>query len=83
MSAWNYRVVKHVTELPGYGEETWYSVHEHHFNVEDEEDELFPEIGSITINRMAPSGESVDELKRELERMLKACDKEVLNFDDF
>ncbi len=56
MSTWNYRVIKSTNELG----ETLYQVHEAFSNDNGE-------IALITENPVYPAGESMDELKRDLD----------------
>ena len=73
---WQYRVVRH---FDAQFEEHTYQIHERHFEL-DGKGEDCGERGSITIRPVAAAGSSVAELRRDLERMLAACDKEVLNY---
>ena len=68
---WNYRVVKSVIN----GEES-YAIHEAYYNEDGE-----PK--SITVDSIAAYGDSAEELKLDLERMLEALSKPILNEIDF
>ena len=67
MSTWNYRVVKSTNE---HGE-TWYQVHEAFYN--DNGD-----LALITKDPVSPAGESLEELKLDLERMIEDSQHPVL-----
>lgn len=73
---WNYRVLKH-------GDGDTYAIHEVYYEhprgtVEG------PVPHSCTENPVAPLGEgSPEDLRRDMEMMLRAFDYPVLNYDDF
>lgn len=69
---WNHRVMRRTNE---HGE-TWYDIHEVYY----ETDPCGVEKLSWTEDAIAPMGETVDELREELERMLRALDKPVLEY---
>jgi hypothetical protein len=69
MGHWNHRVMKRKTE-----EGEWYDIHEVFY------DEQSGKL-SWTENAISPGGETIDELQKELQRMLKALDKPVLDYD--
>jgi hypothetical protein len=64
-SHWNYRVV----HIPG--DEPWYAILEVHYDAEHTPDRW-------SARSVAPGGESVTELRADLERMLAALDKPVV-----
>lgn len=64
---WNHRVVK-VTE----GDELFYGIHEAYYHKGEGEPYAW------TDEPVAPIGETLDELRIELERMLAALDKPVI-----
>lgn len=66
---WNNRLVRHKTE-----HEEYFTIHEVFYNDKEE-------IMGMTENPIAPHGDSVEEIKETLERMLRALDKEPLDFD--
>jgi hypothetical protein len=68
MSYWNHRVVK--TYYPDM-DETFFSVHEVYYN--DNGD-----LTNCTVLGVRPRGESLEELREELNMMLRALDKPVL-----
>lgn len=68
---WDYRVVKTISN----GEE-YYSIHEAYYNEEDQ-------ASSITEDPVEAFGNSLEELKLDLERMLEALNKPVLIGKDF
>ncbi len=68
MSYWNYRVVKtHYPET----DETFFSLHEAHYN---DNGDLY----AYTEFGIDPHGESIEELRDILNRMMSAIDKPVL-----
>lgn len=69
---WNYRVVKRTT-----GDKTTYSIHETYYHGGSDEPH------SISVDGVAPLGESVDELAAELAMFERAFDLPVLNHEDF
>lgn len=71
MPTWNHRIVKKESRMHNAVEETYYEVHEAHYNANGE-------ICAITENSVAPLGETVEELEQELQRMLEACKKPIL-----
>jgi hypothetical protein len=84
--SWNHRVVRHKIEensiLVNSGPndekpvEYWYGIHEAYYLTGDVSGRP-----SITTNAIEPYGESPEELRKDLERMLRAFDKPVLDFD--
>lgn len=67
---WNHRVVKRT-----YEDEEWYAVHEIYYDGDKP--------WGITTEPSAPGGETIEELKEELDRFRKALNKPVLNYEDF
>jgi hypothetical protein len=68
MSYWNHRVVKkHYPET----DETFYTIHEAHYN---DNGDLY----GYTEGGVDPCGESIEELRETLNRMLRALDQPVL-----
>lgn len=76
MGHWNHRVVKkvykHEDGIPYEGEDPYYAIAEVHYNDNGE-------ACGCTEAEMAPTGETVEELRICLERMLSALDKPVLD----
>ena len=76
---WNHRVVKKICPYTG---EAIYEIREaYYFNDKHESkqnisDDEIP--SSYTINAIAPMGETIDDLKWVLNKMLEACDKPVI-----
>ena len=67
MKKWNYRVMRH-TDAVG---RTHYAIHEAYYN----------DVGEVTAwtdEPSAPFGETIEELREELERMLRALDYPVI-----
>ena len=73
--SWNYRVIH--TVLKGeYGTPHQYAVHEVYYN----------KAGSpisVSVNPIAPVGETLNELKNEMEHYMKALKEPILQFADF
>ena len=72
---WNHRVIKHsatyeeiVSGMPA----TWYSIQEVYYNEEDSSPEYHTDVLQV-------EGESIEDLREELELMLKSLDVEPLN----
>ena len=68
---WNHRVVKRTYPAPS--NETFYQIHEAYYGVENKP--------AITEEPDYPLGESIEELREDLQRMLRALDKPVLDYD--
>lgn len=73
MSHWNYRVVKKHFEPP-YEKEFRYGIHEVYYDDEGR-------ISMLSVESMDPHGESLEEIKTDLENMMKAFDKPELDFE--
>ncbi len=71
MSTWNHRIIKKELRRDNTVEETYYEVHEVHYNAKSE-------ICAITESSVAGFGETVAELEQVLQRMLAACKKPIL-----
>lgn len=65
---WNHRVIKHVNKI-----ETYYQIHEVYYDDDGK-------VTAMTENAVAPFGETTDELEWELNRMLDALKKPVLDY---
>lgn len=72
MNYWNYRVVRSRSELEN---EYYYSIREVYYNDKNE-------IVGISSESQKPIGNSLEELQVNIERMLKACEKDVLIEDE-
>jgi hypothetical protein len=70
--SWNYRVVKSKE-----GDLDWYEIHEAYYD----DGQSYPSV--ITQNPSAPAGNSIEDLKENIETMLLALEKPVLNSEDF
>jgi hypothetical protein len=72
MSHWNHRVVRRV--YPGALDgEVAYQIHEAYYGIEDKP--------LISTEPDHPHGETPEELREDLERMLRALDKPVLDYE--
>ena len=72
MGHWNHRVVKRIVREAGEDVE-WFGIHECFYERSDESDPGW------TDEPIAVGGESVDELRETLERMMRALDKPVID----
>lgn len=76
-SVWNHRVVRRIEKREAGEDEVMYYIHEVHY----------PEVGAkpefITTDPIVICGEDVDSLRWTLEKILKALDSPVLNYEDF
>lgn len=72
---WNHRVVKSIV-----ADEEVFAIHEVYYETDD--DGVPGEIQGITEKATGPYASSVKELIVEISRMLDACKKEVINYDD-
>jgi hypothetical protein len=66
---WNHRVMKHKD-----GEDDFFTIHEVYYNKEGKVD-------GYTKKGTSAGGNSLQELREDLERMLKSLDKEVLIYE--
>ena len=76
---WNYRIVKKTHDYdsivnPGEKHVT-FGIHEVYYRN--------GEPSMTTVDPMKPQGETLDELKEDVQHFLAALDKPVLNFEDF
>lgn len=71
MGHWNHRVVRRTVIECGEPVQ-WYGIHECFYGLSDESDPGW------TDEPIAVEGESVDELRETLERMLRALDKPII-----
>ena len=67
--SWNHRVMKSKD-----GDDYFYQIHEVNYDKEGKVD-------GYTARGTSPCGNSLQELKEDLERMLKSLDKEVLDYE--
>lgn len=72
---WNHRVVRRVYDKGTLREEIGYAVHEAFYGVEEGDKPL------ITTESNHPYGETLEELREDLLRMLKCLDNPVLDYD--
>jgi hypothetical protein len=70
-SHWNYRVVKSIVD-----DEPSYAIHEVYYTEGD-----VPK--TISHNPMFPFGDTIDDLKLDLQKMIECLEKPVLNIEDF
>ena len=69
--SWNHRVMKHEKAD---GDDDWYQIHEVYYDSKREP-------GSWTKEGIAPGGNTLEELRDELIKMLEATEKEILNYE--
>ena len=67
---WNHRVMKHKD-----GDDDFFQIHEVYYKENGEVD-------GYTANGTSAGGNSLQELRADLERMLKSLDKEVLIYEE-
>jgi len=72
---WNHRVVRRTWRKGEVDEEKEYAIHEAYYGRDDDGGI------SITADHKAPYGETVEELRETLQRMLRALDRPVLDYD--
>ena len=73
---WNYRLFRHTDK------KTWYGIHEV-FYKSDESDELNEnEIDLISSDPINPHGTTKEEIEEDLDEMLAALDKPVLDYNE-
>jgi len=68
MSYWNYRVVK---------KEDYFGIHEAYYEDGEEKPNF------VSMEEMSPHGETLDELKKDLQMFAEALDKPILHYKDF
>jgi hypothetical protein len=73
MSHWNHRVVKRTYPAPS--NETLYQIHEAYYGLAGDK------LPSITVEPAEVVGESIEELRDTLQRMLRALDNPVLDYE--
>lgn len=82
MSTWNHRVMRHKYASPESGEaEVMLAIHEVYYKDQTRDDQkiIADDVG-YTENPVSVTGESIEELRDTLQRMLKALDKPVLEY---
>lgn len=67
---WNHRVVKHIRHVRGQ-ERIYFQIHEVYYDDEGEYE-------GRTTDAVAADGDTLEELREELQQMIWACNKEVL-----
>ena len=72
MGTWNYRVIKHQPEK---GHVVLYAVHEVYYNDDGS-------TNGHTENAIWPVGETIEELRSDINRMLLALDRPVIEVTD-
>jgi hypothetical protein len=75
MTHWNHRVVRRIYNPGQESEEVLYGIHEAYYGLEGETKP------AITNDPTEPLGETVEGLREELNRMLRALDKPVLDYE--
>jgi len=71
MGTWNYRVIKHQPEKG----HVYYAVHEVYYNDDKS-------MNGHTENAIWPVGETIEELRSDINRMLLALDRPVIEVND-
>lgn len=72
--SWNYRAVKTVTKIPLGDTDISYGIHEVYYD--DNGD-----IVNISESLAHPISDDLDGLKRNLERMMEACNKPIIDYN--
>ena len=67
--SWNYRVVRQKNKLG-----TYYGIHEVYYNKKGK-------VSAMTQDLITPCGDTLEELKEDLQYMLEACNKPVLDYN--
>ena len=70
---WNYRVIRHHNSHTGGTGDVWFAVHEVYY---DESDNPV----SITERPVAPQGQTLEEVLKDMELMRAAADKPTLDY---
>ena len=75
MGHWNHRVMRHNTGT----EDEYLAIHEVYYGMDDEDGK-----GKTgwTQDPVAPYGDTLNELRETLERMLRALDKPIMEYKD-
>ena len=71
--SWNYRVIKRTFKKLSQEELFFYYIHEAYYDKENR-------VNSISLNPLEPHGDTVEDLKKDLELMLEAFNKPILDF---
>jgi hypothetical protein len=71
MATWNYRVLERADKKSG---DKTFAIHEVYYNDEDKPD-------GCTKNAVAPMGESLEELKDDMDHYRQALEKPILMYD--
>lgn len=75
MGHWNHRVMRHNAGA----ENEYLAIHEVYYGID--EDDNKDKVG-WTLDPISVSGETIDELRETLERMLRALDKPIMEYKD-
>jgi len=83
MSTWNYRLMRHVHQHPDVDEEeVILKIHEVYYRDRDVDDtRVSRDEISYTANPVSVTGETVEEVRAALHRMLEALDKPVIDYE--
>lgn len=76
---WNHRVVERKFKHKGFPTETLLAVHEAHYTAK--KSKTVPQ--AITLDAVGVYGETLEELRDTLQRMLRSLEKPVLKFTQF
>ena len=74
MGHWNHRVVRRTYDQGKSQEVQGFYIHEAYYGIDGDNP-------AITVEPIAPCGESVEELRKDLHQMLRALDKPVLDYE--
>ena len=73
LGVWNHRVIRH-RHVPGWDEPYFYVVHEVHYEIDGDSEEIV----GWSVEGLAPQGDTLEDLRDELELYLAALAKPVL-----
>jgi len=87
---WNYRIFKHTDKNPNHEKGSditsesfvWYGIHEVYYKDDNSDDTDENEIDLISSDPINPHGQTVEDLKSDIDLMLEAFDKPVLDYND-
>ena len=75
MGVWEYRVVERIASRPHMDDAIWYEIIEVYY---DDDGKL-----DATSDKICPAGDTVDDLREDLELMLAATNKPVISHEEF
>jgi len=90
MMGWNYRLFKHTDKNKLHKKDSditseyyvWYGIHEVFYKNDDSDEFDENEVDLISSDPINPHGETEEDIKEDLNMMLKSFDKPVLDFNE-